>query len=133
MVPQLAQSHLGPPTKGIATHEARPLDYVSGKVPDTSEPLSRIPRTITPPPMSDPHGPAHPIVGQDGDMSKNPISYRPTGPHLYDYLSSLPLEPYGNRAWFVLDREEEIFELTDVLDEDKVITALWGRWILLNR
>ncbi|EPQ53586.1 hypothetical protein GLOTRDRAFT_116976 [Gloeophyllum trabeum ATCC 11539] len=36
-------------------------------------------------------------------------------------------------SWFVIDKEEEIFELDDVRDEDKVMMALWGRWILLNR
>jgi len=35
-------------------------------------------------------------------------------------------------SWFIVDREEELFELDDVLDEDKVMQALWGRWILLN-
>jgi hypothetical protein len=33
----------------------------------------------------------------------------------------------------VLDKEEEIFESDDVKDEQKVMLALWGRWIMLNR
>ena len=61
------------------------------------------------------------------------FSCRPGGPRLYDLLNTLPLEPFGALAWFVIDKEEEIFECDDVRDEDKVMQALWGRWILLNR
>jgi hypothetical protein len=43
------------------------------------------------------------------------------------------MEPFGVLAWYVIDNEEEIFECDDVRDEDKVMQALWGRWILLNR
>ena len=43
------------------------------------------------------------------------------------------MEPYGVLSWYVIDKEEEIFECDDVRDEDKVMQALWGRWILLNR
>ncbi|KIJ61407.1 hypothetical protein HYDPIDRAFT_96506 [Hydnomerulius pinastri MD-312] len=48
-------------------------------------------------------------------------------------MNTLSLEPYGVLKWVVVDREEELFELDDVLDEDKVIQALWYRWIFLNR
>lgn len=61
------------------------------------------------------------------------FSCRPGGPRLYDLLNTLPMEPFGIMSWFVIDKEEEIFELDDVRDEDKVMMALWGRWILLNR
>ncbi|KAF8587869.1 hypothetical protein K439DRAFT_742153 [Ramaria rubella] len=98
--------------------------------------LSPSSKSPTPPPASNPHGAAHFISanpGSDHLANMQRTTYRPTGPHLYDHLSSLPLEAFGHRSWFVLDKEEEIFELTDVLEEDKVICALWGRWILLNR
>jgi len=45
----------------------------------------------------------------------------------------MSLEPFGVLAWVILDREEEIFEIDDVRDEDKVMQALWLRWIFLNR
>lgn len=45
----------------------------------------------------------------------------------------LPLEKFGILAWVIVDREEELFEMDDILDEDKVILALWNRWIMLNR
>ncbi|KAJ2936560.1 hypothetical protein H1R20_g533, partial [Candolleomyces eurysporus] len=60
-------------------------------------------------------------------------SCRPGGPTLYDLLNTLPMEPFGVLDWAVLDREEEIFESDEVKDEYKVMHALWGRWILLNR
>jgi len=45
----------------------------------------------------------------------------------------MSLEPFGVLSWVILDREEEIFEVDDVRDEDKVMQALWFRWIFLNR
>lgn len=104
----------------------------SRQVLPPASPRSRPP---TPPPLSDTHGAAHPIITDPEDplFCVRPTTYRPTGPHLYDHLSGLPLEAFGRQTWFVLDKEEEIFELVDVLDEDKVLCALWGRWILLNR
>jgi len=36
-------------------------------------------------------------------------------------------------SWAVVDKEEDIFQVDDVRDEDKVMQALWGRWIMLNR
>lgn len=61
------------------------------------------------------------------------FSCRPGGPRIYDLLNPLPLAPYGALSWFILEREEELFELHDIADEDKVMQALWGRWILVNR
>jgi hypothetical protein len=43
------------------------------------------------------------------------------------------MEEFGVLSWFVVDKEEEIFECDDVRDEDKVIQALWARWIVLHR
>ena len=60
-------------------------------------------------------------------------SCRPGGPRIYDLLNTLPLEPFGVLSWLIIDREEELFELDDILDEDKVMLALWNRWIFLNR
>jgi hypothetical protein len=55
------------------------------------------------------------------------------GPRLYDLLNKLPLDEFGVLAWVILDREEEIFDIDNVRDEDKVMQALWFRWIFLNR
>ncbi|KAH8102273.1 hypothetical protein BXZ70DRAFT_65019 [Cristinia sonorae] len=84
-----------------------------------------------PPPPSDPLGPAaqYPYLPDDGDQ----YSCRPGGPRLFDLLNTLPLEPFGVLSWMIVDREEEMYELDDMRDEDKVILALWNRWIFLNR
>lgn len=60
-------------------------------------------------------------------------SARPGGPRIYDLLNELPLEPFGLMSWYILDKEEDIFELDTVRDEDKVMQALWSRWIFLHR
>lgn len=60
-------------------------------------------------------------------------SCRIGGPKLYDILSTLSLDKFGVLAWSIVEREEELFELDDVRDEDKVMLALWNRWIMLNR
>lgn len=60
-------------------------------------------------------------------------SCRPGGPRLFDVMNTLSLEPFGVLKWVIIDREEELFELDDILDEDKVMQALWFRWIFLNR
>ena len=60
-------------------------------------------------------------------------SCRPSGPKLYDILGAKSLEEFGILAWSIIDREEELFEIDGVRDEDKVIQALWCRWIMLNR
>lgn len=48
-------------------------------------------------------------------------------------MNTLSLKPFGVLKWVIIDREEELFELDDILDEDKVMQALWFRWIFLNR
>lgn len=60
-------------------------------------------------------------------------SCRPGGPRLYDMLLQLPKEPYGVLWWQVLETEQELLEVDDVPDEDKVMMALWNRWIFLNK
>ena len=82
-----------------------------------------------PPPPSDPLGPA----AQPPYLSGDQYSCRPGGPRLFDLLNYLPLEPFGVLSWMIVDREEEIYELDDVADKDKVMLALWNRWIFLNR
>ncbi|KLO05309.1 hypothetical protein SCHPADRAFT_1002977 [Schizopora paradoxa] len=86
-------------------------------------------RYPTPPPRSNLEGPSavYPYLPRDQ------YSARPGGAKLYDLLNTLSLEPFGLMAWFIVEREEDVFELDDLRDEDKVMQALWARWILLNR
>lgn len=90
-----------------------------------------------PPPLDDPLGPAArpPYLPAHSDYGGPTVYYsvRPCGETLFDLLGTLPLDEFGLLAWAVLDKEEEIFESDDVKDEQKVILALWGRWIMLNR
>ncbi|KAG6890025.1 hypothetical protein C0992_003248 [Termitomyces sp. T32_za158] len=94
-------------------------------------------RYPTPPPPNNPLGPAaqFPYLPAKSEYGGPDIYYscRPGGPCLYDLLNTLPLEPYGVLAWDILDREDEIFDSDNVKDEYKVMHALWGRWIYLNR
>jgi hypothetical protein len=84
-----------------------------------------------PPPDADPLGPAaqYPYLPY-GDIH---YSCRIGGPRLYDLIGLPTMEECGLLAWNVVEKEEEIFELDDVRDEDKVILALWGRWIVRGR
>lgn len=90
-----------------------------------------------PPPANDPLGPAaqRPYFPATSDDGKIVIQYscRSGGPYLYDLLGLLPLDEFGVLSWLVLDREAEIFENEDISDESKVMHALWGRWIMMNR
>lgn len=94
-------------------------------------------RYPTPPPADNPRGPAarYPYLPATSEDKKIFIEYscRPGGPYLYDLLGLLPLDDFGIMSWAVLDREAEIFESDDISDEYKVMHALWGRWITLNR
>jgi hypothetical protein len=94
-------------------------------------------RFPTPPPSSDPLGPAaqRPYLPAKSEYGGPDISYscRPNGECLYDLLNTLPMEPFGVLAWDVLDREDEIYDSNNVKDEYKVMHALWARWIVLNR
>ena len=87
------------------------------------------PQYPDPPPPSDSLGPA----AQYPYLPEEEYSCRPGGPRLFDLLNTLSLEPYGVLSWMIVDREEEIYEIEDVRDEDKVVMALWNRWIFLNR
>ncbi|KAI0071593.1 hypothetical protein K474DRAFT_1687014 [Panus rudis PR-1116 ss-1] len=92
-------------------------------------------RYPSPPPPSNPHGPAiqypYLLPGFDED-GPEAHSFRPGGPRLLDLLNDLPLTEYGILSWIVVDREEDLFEVEDVRDEDKVMLALWNRWITLH-
>lgn len=91
----------------------------------------RLPRTgitedgkLIPPPKDAKYGPA----------AEPPLeSCRPGGPRLYDLLNELSLEPFGVMTWAIVESEEVTFEQDDLIDEDKVMLALWNRWIMLNR
>ena len=108
------------------------------KQPGTAEQVLRPPKPVdpenpdrypTPPPLSDLEGPAavYPYISEDA------YSARPGGPKLYDILNELSLEPFGLMTWWIIEREEDVFEVDNIRDEDKVMMALWGRWIFLNR
>ncbi|KAL6303314.1 hypothetical protein BKA93DRAFT_789129 [Sparassis latifolia] len=92
-------------------------------------------RYPTPPPPSDPLAPAaqYPYLPDQSEDGEVYYSCRPGGPRIFDLLNTLPLEPFGVLSWSIVEREEELFELDDVRDEDKVLLALWNRWIMLNR
>ncbi|CCM01232.1 uncharacterized protein FIBRA_03280 [Fibroporia radiculosa] len=95
-------------------------------------------RYPTPPPQSNSLGPAaqYPFLPEpigDEDMQHMPHSCRIGGPKIYDLLNTLPLEPFGVLSWAIVDREEELFETDEIPDGQKVVLALWNRWIMLNR
>lgn len=76
------------------------------------------------------------LLGPSTEYLSSPsdrYSCRPGGARLYDILDALSLSEHGILSWYIIDREDELFELDDVLDEDKVIQALWGRWIMLHQ
>lgn len=87
--------------------------------------------------MQDPLGPAtkFPYLPAKSEYDGPDIYYscRPGGPSPFDLLGTLPIDPFGVLEWDILDREEEIFESDDVKVEQKVMSALWLRWITLNR
>ncbi|KAF8838931.1 hypothetical protein BDN67DRAFT_824590 [Paxillus ammoniavirescens] len=111
------------------TDPERRSDTISSRPPSQgpSGTKPRLPQDILGPEATFPYLPE--------DIERGDVYYscRPGGPRLYDILNTLSLEPYGVLKWVIVDREEELFELDDVLDEDKVIQALWFRWIFLNR
>ncbi|KAF8341915.1 hypothetical protein F5887DRAFT_975638 [Amanita rubescens] len=90
-----------------------------------------------PPPSSNRLGPSArpPYLPAKSTFGGPDIYYstRIDGPCLFDLLQLLPLKPFGLLEWIVLDREEEIFVDDELKDEQKVIMALWARWITLNK
>lgn len=61
------------------------------------------------------------------------LSCRPCGPRLFDVVAKDPISGYGLTSWSLLERDEELFEIDDVRDEEKAMQALWNRWIFFKR
>ncbi|KAF8489731.1 hypothetical protein F5888DRAFT_1155777 [Russula emetica] len=61
------------------------------------------------------------------------LSCRPCGPRLFDVTAKEPISKYGLTSWSLLERDEELFEIDDVRDEEKAMQALWNRWIFFKR
>ncbi|KAH9941131.1 uncharacterized protein BXZ73DRAFT_42107 [Epithele typhae] len=87
-------------------------------------------RYPSPPPPDQQLGPAAQWPYQDG---QNSYSCRIGGPRIFDLVSRLPLDEFGVLSWAIVDREEGLFEMEDIRDEDKVMLALWNRWVFLKR
>jgi hypothetical protein len=60
-------------------------------------------------------------------------SCRPCGPRLFDLIARHPMSDYGLTSWSLLERDEELFEIDDLRDEEKAMQALWNRWIFSER
>ncbi|KAI0646527.1 hypothetical protein C8Q79DRAFT_909167 [Trametes meyenii] len=103
--------------------------------PKTSYRGSLPDRYPSPPPPTDPLGPAaqYPYLPETNSRGEQVYSCRIGGPRIYDLLNEQPLDAFGIMSWAIIDREEEIYEMEDVRDEDKVMLALWNRWIMLNK
>jgi len=61
------------------------------------------------------------------------ISCRPCGPRLFDLVAEHDMGDYGLTSWSLLERDEELFEIDDIRDEEKAMQALWNRWIFSQR
>jgi hypothetical protein len=68
--------------------------------------------------------------GNDGLLG---LSCRPCGPRLFDVIAKDPVSKYGLTSWSLLERDEELFEIDDIRDEEKAMQALWNRWIIFKR
>ncbi|RPD56950.1 hypothetical protein L226DRAFT_554330 [Lentinus tigrinus ALCF2SS1-7] len=92
-------------------------------------------RYPSPPPPHDKLGPAaqYPYIPEKDESGQELYSCRIGGPRLFDLVSMLPTEQFGVMAWAIVDREEELFEMEDLRDEEKVMLALWNRYIMINR
>jgi hypothetical protein len=82
----------------------------------------------------DPLGPlaAFPYFPTSDDESHH-FSCRPCGPRLFDIVARFPASSYGLTSWSLFERDEELFEIDDVRDEEKAMQALWNRWIFSER
>lgn len=69
----------------------------------------------------------------DDNDSLPGLSCRPCGPRLFDAIAEYPISEYGLTSWSLLERDEELFEIDDVRDEEKAMQALWNRWIFFKR
>jgi hypothetical protein len=85
----------------------------------------------------DPLGPLglypYPISNVQDDDDNLVLSCRPCGPRLFDLVAGYPMSDYGLASWSLLERDEELFEIDDIRDEEKAMQALWNRWIFSKR
>ena len=85
----------------------------------------------------DPLGPLgvypYPVSNVQDDDGNLIISCRPCGPRLFDLVAEYPMSDYGLTSWSLLERDEELFEIDDIRDEEKAMQALWNRWIFSER
>jgi hypothetical protein len=52
----------------------------------------------------------------------------------FKFIQELPpVKPLGCMSWILLSAEEAIEEFLDIAEDDKLIAALWLRWILVHR
>lgn len=77
----------------------------------------------------------HPYLSSSvGDDSYSlGFSCRPCGPRLFDLIARDSISDYGLTSWSLLERDEELFEIDDVRDEEKAMQAMWNRWIFFQR
>lgn len=77
----------------------------------------------------------HPYLSSSvGDDSYSlGFSCRPCGPRLFDLIARDSISDYGLTSWSLLERDEELFEIDDVRDEEKAMQAMWNRWIFSQR
>ncbi|KAH9053177.1 hypothetical protein EDB87DRAFT_283241 [Lactarius vividus] len=87
------------------------------------------------PGTGDPLGPlaVYPYFPTSGDDENILFSCRPGGPRLFDLVSRFSASEYGLTSWSLIERDEELFEIDDVRDEEKAMQALWNRWIFFER
>ncbi|KAH9968247.1 hypothetical protein BC827DRAFT_487818 [Russula dissimulans] len=136
-------------THNIATHVEHPVSYFFKFKPESSPtPASSI-ASLTPaavgnrlhraPIAGDPLGPLGvypylPLIPTNNDDSLSlSFSCRPCGPRLFDLVARYPMSDYGLTSWSLLERDEELFEIDDIRDEEKAMQALWNRWIVSRR
>jgi hypothetical protein len=60
-------------------------------------------------------------------------SNRVTGTGLVDLLDCLDMEKIGALKWYTLEKEDDLMEWDDTRDEQKIMMALWCRWMLFSR
>ncbi|KAH9161399.1 hypothetical protein EDB89DRAFT_733538 [Lactarius sanguifluus] len=100
--------------------------FVSAAVSSSAH---RVPET------GDPLGPlaVYPYLPTSGDDESLLFSCRPGGPRLFDLISRFSASEYGLTSWSLIERDEELFEIDDMRDEEKAMQALWNRWIFFER
>ena len=134
-------------THDSATHVGHPVSCFFKFKPESSPtPESRIAsltlaavdnRLHQAPITGDPLGPLGvypylPLIATNNDDGLT-FSCRPCGPRLFDLVTRYPMSDYGLTSWSLLERDEELFEIDDIRDEEKAMQALWNRWIVSRR